>query len=326
MPRQPITWSAFITTKRALSASCCATCLASTALVNCSSMHDALQACSAGRSRLLCMPWVNMVTTEGRSIHCSVLMQHGPKHVGALCMRLHFISTSVARLHSRTIQGLSKRTVLDSHGTDKAWQRVQDKSCKQISLSLLDAGRQRAKAATGRVTSVPKERWVMATSSTRMLNSFALFVRLSRICSRQPTPRSMHPQLVACSVGRAGAAWSSKQAVHSKPDQEKVAQTQSQQQQPFSARCGPAKEPAANCQGTCCCLPKLQAVTTSGTQAAHMFLQPQNMRRPVSLHQQALCMCIGRICCWAHHNSSPRGTPCLSASAAALHCTAPQPP
>ena len=31
-------------------------------------------------------------------------------------------------------------------------------------------------------TSVPKDRCVMATSSTRMLNSLALFVKLSRIC------------------------------------------------------------------------------------------------------------------------------------------------
>ncbi len=32
-------------------------------------------------------------------------------------------------------------------------------------------------------TSVPKDRCVMATSSTRMLNSLALFVKLSRICT-----------------------------------------------------------------------------------------------------------------------------------------------
>ena len=36
-------------------------------------------------------------------------------------------------------------------------------------------------------TSVPKDRCVMATSSTRMLNSFALFVRLSRICMLSTT-------------------------------------------------------------------------------------------------------------------------------------------
>ena len=35
------------------------------------------------------------------------------------------------------------------------------------------------------ITSVPKERCVMAMSSTMMLNSFALAVRLSRTCNRR---------------------------------------------------------------------------------------------------------------------------------------------
>ena len=34
--------------------------------------------------------------------------------------------------------------------------------------------------STAFVNSVPKDRWVMATSSTRMLNSVARFIRLSR--------------------------------------------------------------------------------------------------------------------------------------------------
>ena len=48
-------------------------------------------------------------------------------------------------------------------------------------------------------TSVPKDKCVMATSSTRMLNSFALFVKLSRICmnniSSIPTNQCLSPTI-----------------------------------------------------------------------------------------------------------------------------------
>ena len=71
---------------------------------------------------------------------------------------------------------------------------------------------------------MPKDRWVMATSSTRMLNSFALFVRLSRICSGQLTSQSCTFSL--CMLhGQGRCSLSSKRVFHPKSNHEKVAQT-----------------------------------------------------------------------------------------------------